>query len=696
MTTAVALLLTGLCILALGALVDLVLGAGRRVARPMPYLLGMLASACLTATGVLSTLSPGRTLDLGNVLGVGTTSIHLDGLAGLFLTLTSGLGVLVSASMASFVRPPGRVQGHGLGAGYLLLLGSVAIVIVAGDAFSFLFAWEALTASFYVLAAYSRTKPGQTTASWATLGAGKAGGAALLLGFLLLAASAHNFTLAAWHGLPSGPTEQAAYCLIVAGFAAKVGLVPFHVWMPIGYPAAGGPTRAAMAGLAVNAGFYGLWRFLGVLSPPPLWLAAAVLVIGGVTALLGIVFAVVQADLNRVIAYSSVENAGVIMVCYGLALSGRVTHQAGLVAIGMLAATLQVVAHGVAKSSLFTAGANVEADYRTSLLERLSGVGRSHPFSSATFGLAALTLAGLPPTIGFVSEWFVLESLMQQFRVHSLALRLSMAAAGALVALTAGVAALTFARLVGLFLLGRRSQPSVRVSGGERSLLGRSALVLLGATCLGFAAFAPYVIRYIALGLGAVVPRQVTEQALKSPWVLQPVFSGFSILSPSWAFVAMAVGLPAVLGGALLLSKGRYLKIRRVPSWHSGTGGVAGPDSYSAFGYANVARNVLGNILGARRSVLVLGDRDPFALADSATGDSPAGSARAEEDAQVHVRHKTEVVEPWEAYVYRPARRLVLLVSRLLKGLQSGHLEAYMAYMLVALLAVLAVAAALG
>ncbi|MGH9064015.1 MAG: proton-conducting transporter membrane subunit [Acidimicrobiales bacterium] len=687
MTVGEALLLAGLVVIALGGGLDLALGAERRLVRPLPYLAALAGSGCLVATGVLSVLGPGRTVDLGGVLDLGRTSLRLDHLAGLFLTLTFGLGVLLSACLASWVRPPGRAPGHGLAAGYALLLGSVAVVVVAGDAFTFLFGWETLSVSFYVLAGVSRARAGQATASWATLGIGKGGGALLLFGFLLLAGQSHSLTLAAWHGTPAGAVRAAAYALVVGGFGAKVGLVPFQVWMPVGYPRAPGPVRAAMAGLAVNAGFYGLWRFLGILGAPPVWLVALVLVLGGVTALLGIVFAAVQADLDRVIAYSSVENAGVILVGYGVALAGAATHDAGLVAVGLLAATLQVVAHAVAKSGLFAAASNVEADYGTSRLERLSGVRHTHPWSSVTFTASALTLAGLPPTIGFASEWFILEALMQQFRTHLLILRLSMAAAGALVALTAGVAALTFARLIGLAILGRRPDQAVRAGGGERGALGRSGLALLAASCLGLAAGAPYLIRYLAVGLTPVVAAKITDQSLRSPWVLQPVFKGFSILSPSWAFVVMPVGFAVVTFGALVLSKGRLLRVRRVPAWRSATGGVAGPDAYTAFGYANVARHVLGNVLGSSRALVVVGG--------DTTEDPGSPGPPADVSDHVHLEHQARVVEPIETYLYGPARRVLLWVVRRVRLLQSGRLEAYMAYMLVALVAVLAVAAAL-
>jgi NADH:ubiquinone oxidoreductase subunit 5 (subunit L)/multisubunit Na+/H+ antiporter MnhA subunit len=432
-----------------------------------------------------------------------------------------------------------------------------------------------------------------------------------------------------------------------------------------------------MAGIAANVGLYGLWRFLGVLGRPPVWLVIAVLLAGGITALLGITFAGVQSRLSRVVAYSSIENAGLIVTAYGVALTGTVTGSKLLVAMGLLAATLQTVAHAIAKSALFVSLANVEAALGTDDLDALRGVGRRLRWSGAAFGAGAVTLAGLPPTIGFVSEWFILEALMQQFRVPGLALRLGLAGAGALVALTTGLAALAFLRVLALTFLGKSATPIDHKQ--ETGLFGKAGLMALAVGCLGLAAVSPWEVRFIAHGLAPLVPRAATDQALKSPWVLQPVFKGFSILSPSWLWVTMPIAFGAVFVAALVLSRGRYLRVRRVPAWHSASSGVEGPASYSAFGFANPLRHVLGNVLGTRRAVhIVEGPGEALAPGESA-----------------HVETVTRVIEPLETYFYRPLRVVGLSVARAAKRLQSGHLNAYVAYMLLALLAALAVTAAL-
>ena len=695
------------CMLA-GAVVDLGLGTRSAMVRALPYLLGAAGSACLLVVGVDATLSGATTtIAIAPLFDVGRGALRVDPLAGLFLTLMFGIAVAVSLCFASWAwSDAGRAHRRAVATGYLTLLASVAVVVCAADAFVFLFAWEALTVSFYLLTSARRGSEQQARAPWITASIGKLSGASLLLGFLLLAGRTHSFTIASWSRVGPGGLHDVAWVLVLVGFAAKLGVVPFQVWIPVGYPAAPGPARAAMAGIAANVGVYGLWRFLGVLGRPPVWLVIAVLLAGGVTAFLGILFAGVQSRLSRVVAYSSVEHAGIILVAYGLALTGLVVGSFQLEAVGLVAASLQVVAHAVAKSTAFCSLAFAEADAGTDDLDALRGVGRRLPWSGAAFGAGALALAGLPPTVGFVSEWFVLEALMQQFRLGGLALRLGLAGAGALVALTTGLAALAFVRVLGLTFLGRQpasaassASPASAASPGSRGsrgaqpardagVLGRVGLVALALGCLAIAAVSPWEIRYLARGLAPLVARAGVLSALKSPWVLQPVFPGFSILSPSWLWVVLPVACLGAFTMALLFSKGRYLRARRVPAWRSATSGVSGPSSYTAFGFANPLRHVLANVLATERIRRV----QPVVAAASGTDEA---EERLEGVTGVHVESETRVVEPVEAYLYRPAWRLVVRLADAARRLQSGSLNAYVAYMLVALLIALAVTAAL-
>jgi formate hydrogenlyase subunit 3/multisubunit Na+/H+ antiporter MnhD subunit len=655
-------------------------------AQGVPYAAGTAGSACLAVVGGFAVAGRAVRLDTAGWLGQPAGSAPVPGLAadrlsGLFLLMAFGAAVPVSAACASWAVRPQAPATRMLPVGYALALGAVAVIMTAQDAFTALFGWETLTAAFYLMAGANRSDPDRAGAARITVAFGKVSGAALLAGLLLLAARSHSITLASFSHVPTGAVRTTALVLLIAGFAVKAGLVPFQVWMPRGYAAAPGPARAIMAGVCVNVAFYGMWRTLELLGHPPSWLAGILLILGGLSALLGIAHAAVQNRLSRVIAYSSVENSGLIITGYGVALTGAATGDQRLVAVGLLAATLQMIAHTAAKSLLFSSAAGLEATVGSDDMEALRGAGRRAGWSGTGLAVGSLTLAGLPPTAGFVSEWFLLESLMQQFRVTDLGGRLTLALAGAAVALTAGFAGVTFVRLVGMIVLGPAADRADR--GREYGPAGKAAVAILTACPLAIAAVTPLEIRVISAGLSPAVPAGLTMGALKSPWVLQPVFAGFSILSPTWLWIEIPVMLTLVLLLTFALSGRRMLRVRRVPAWRSATIGVEGPDSYTAFGYANPTRRVLASVLHTHAEV-----REITPETNGAVGNG--------DDQAPHLLYDSDVVEVVESWLYHPAARIFTALVAAAKRLQSGRLDAYLLYMLIALVAVVAVVTAMA
>jgi hydrogenase-4 component B len=665
---------------------------GPRWARGAPYALGAAGSVCLAVAGGFALAGRDVRLDVAGWLGdplPGQQALGLsaDRLSGMFLVMAFGAAALISVAFASWAFRPGASATGKLAVSYALALGAVAVIMTATDAFTALFGWETLTVAFYLLPGSGRGAD-RAGAARVTVAFGKVSGAALLIGLLLLATKSHSIALASFPHVPAGAARTTALVLLLAGFAVKAGLVPFQIWMPRGYAAAPGSARAIMAGVCVNVAFYGMWRTLALLGHPPGWLAGILLLLGGFTALLGIAHAAVQNHLNRVIAYSSVENSGLIITGYGVALTGAAVGDQRLIAVGLLAATLQMVAHTAAKSLLFTSAAGIEGGGEgrwaghSDDLEVLRGMARRTPWSATGLSVGSLTLAGLPPTAGFVSEWFLLEALMQQFRVPGLGYRLTLALAGAAVALTAGFAGVTFVRLVGMVVLGPQAGPDGS-RRGDYGWAGRAAVAALAVCPLAIAALTPLEIRVIAAGLSPVVPGALTMGALKSPWVLQPVFAGFSILSPSWLWLELPAMLVLVTLLTRALSGRRMLRVRRVPAWRSATIGVEGADSYTAFGYANPTRRVLASVLHTRAAV-----REVVPADDEAAGDSG--------EQMPHLRYASDVIEVVETYVYRPAALLFGALVAAAKRLQSGRLDAYLLYMLIALVAVVAVVTALA
>lgn len=720
MTTA-ALVLVALCLLAVAAALDVALGPASRRLRQLPYLTVAAAAVLLAVAGFRADLGHGGTLDLGSFLGFGHSMLRADPLAGFFLALTGVIAAPVALGFVAWSRDSSEVPYRGLAAAAALTVASVTLVELADHAFVFLFGWEGLSVAFYLLAGYRRERPGQVRASMLTFAFSKSSGALLLLAFMLLYGATGSFHLADWQDA-AGPARSAAYALMLAGFATKVGVVPVQVWMPTGYGAAPGPARALMSAVGANVGFYGMWRALGILGAPPVWLPVVLVLAAALTALLGIAHAAVQRDLQRVIAYSSVENGGLITAGYAIALAGAAAGEPQLTALGLLTGTLQMVAHAFAKSSLFLSSAMIEQHAATGDLDQLRGVGRDAPLPGVVFCVGALTLAGLPLTLGFVSEWYLLESVMQLFRIASLTLALSLAVAGALIALAIGFAGFAFVRLVALTILGDRREGAARPRL-PLGLAGRFGLALPALGCVGLAAASPAEVRFIAHGLSVLVPVGTTNGALRAPWVLQPVYAEFSALSPSWLAVEMPALALLVFVLVFAATRGSFLRVRTVPPWRSATGGVEGDARYSSFAFANPTRHVLGNLLLTRSALVRLqadSDEAPGFGPDLPPGEHvhepadvtrsrprgigsrsgvvrTAGGPVALEGADSPgASYTTDVVELVETFLYRPLSAPLRRIVTAAKRLQSGRLDAYITYLLITVVALLAVVVGLS
>lgn len=672
------MIVTGLALVAAAMLISWGAGLVRRTSTQV--LLGTVAWTANIAAAVAFVIAAafglaGRAqrVDLGGLAGLGPAGLSVDALSGLFLVISFGVAVpALAAAAASANRNRPRLP-----AAIAVALAAVAVIVTADNFFVLLFGWEGLTVAFYLMAGYDRDLPGRADGSIITVVFGKASGAALLIGALLLAGRTHTFVFTSGAVDARSAVGQAAYALLLLGFGIKVGLVPAHIWMPRGYAAAPGPARAVMAGVAVNVGFYGMWRTLHIMGPPAVWLTCVVLVVGGVTAILGIAHAAVNSDLAGLISWSSVENAGVITAGYGAALVGASATEPKLIAAGLVAGTAQVIAHALGKTLLFVSASTIEQATGTTDLDRLGAVVRRLPWAGTGLVIGSLTLAGLPLTAGFASEWFTLESLMQQFRVASLAMQLSTAVTGALIALTLGIAGVTFVRVVALTAFGpaRLGEPSMDpdLAGVDRQWWYRFGVAALVAGCLGAAAFAPLQVRLIGHGLTPIVGGQAAGANAK-PWVLQPVYAEFSALSPSWLWIVLPAMTVVIAGFATLFAGRNPFRARQVIPWSSASPGVDRGVGYTSFAYANPVRNVLSNVLLTRAELVE--------TADQPTGHSAAPFA---------FTYRVDVVDLVERYFYRPLIVAVLFVSRSARRLQSGRLDAYMAYMLIAVLAVVAV-----
>lgn len=650
--------------IALALLLAACLASGRSAR--LASALTALSAALLTIVGVAAAASwSTATLRLGTWLGFGVSALRIDGLAGIFLALA---GITAAAVALSMLAWPQALRVHLLTA---LLILATAVVIGADQAFVFLVGWEILTLCLMLLASSDPARPRSLEAGFLVGAVGKLGGAALLAAFGLLYAHAHSFRFVDWHaqaGSLSPTLRGVVFVLLLVAFGSKIGTLPLQVPLPIGYAAAPGAAAAAIS-VALTAGFYGLWRLVfELLAPGELWFGELLVVLGSLGAVVGILYAIAEEDIKRFLGFSTIEHSGIVLIGFGVALIGQATNHPELAAAGLLAATLHVIAHGTAKTLAFLACDRVNRASGERELAPLGGLARPLPQTAAGFGLAVATLAALPPFAGFVSEWFTLEALMQGFRLDDTLARLLMALAGALLALTAGLSLLAFAKLFGAIFLGRaRSVLAVFAEPADRPL----GVALLALVALFLGAAAPWEVRWLGRGLSATLGFDPAGTTISHPLVLGPVYQGFSVLAPTWlALVLPAYALAAACGVWIVARP----HVRRAPVWICGSDAPAAAYQYTPAAYSNPIRVVLRGLYGFRRRLVANG-------ADQATST---------------LALETQVVPVFERCLYQPVTHGVLWLSTVARRFQSGRLSTYLLYILIVLLGVLALIPALN
>jgi len=620
-----------------------------------------LGCVLLVIVGLTAALGGARpVLHLGTWLGFGSSALRADGLAGIFLALTGVAGA--ATALATVELPPGR---------WLTALGcvialAVAVAIGADNAFLFFLAWEVLTVAIYLIASADRERPGALLEGYFTAGLTKLGGAALLAAFGLMYGHTHSFSLAVWaHASLSAGTRGVLFVLFLTAFGTKIGLVPVQGALPAGYGAAP-RLGAAWLSVALSAGFYGLWRFVfTILGPLPTWCGDALLIIGALTAVTGIVYAITQDELRRFLGYSTVEQAGIVLLGLGVALLGQSSHNRDLAAVGLLAATLQVCAQNLAKTLALIGTDRVEQATGQRSIDSLGGLSRRLPSTAAAVGIASLTLAAIPPLGGFVSEWFTFEALLQGFRMPTLLSQLLCALAAAALAFTAGLGLLAFAKYFGFIFLGRARSAIPRLAEPTRWSLSLGAL---GLVMLFLGTVAPWEIHALGSGLASVLGFDAATAVLSHPLVLGPVFANFSVLAPTW----LTIVLPAYATLAILIVAATRARpgrrARRAPVWVTGSGAELAAVQYRPSAYSNPMRVILRGPLGYRSRLTASG---------------------AEDTAERLVLSRSVVIAV-DRFVYRPVIGLALATAARARRLQSGRLSAYLLYMLVSLALALA------
>jgi formate hydrogenlyase subunit 3/multisubunit Na+/H+ antiporter MnhD subunit len=590
--------------------------------------------------------------------------VRLDSLSGCFLAVI-GLGgagaSLYGIGQGRHEHDPQRVLPF-----YPAFLAGMAMVVIADDAFSFLFAWELMSfASWALVMAHHRAK-GTAWAGFVYIVMATFSGLALLLCFGLLAGPAGGYSFDAMRAAPpAAGTEALVFALALLGAGAKAGLVPVHVWLPLAHPAAPSHVSALMSGVMTKVALYGFLRIVFELCGPPVWwFGLVVLVLGGITAVLGVLHALMEKDLKRLLAYSTVENIGIVFLGFGLALAFRANGFAVGAALALTAALFHAVNHAAFKSLLFLGAGAVLTATGERDMDRLGGLIHRMPRTAFLMLVGCIAISALPPLNGFVSEWLTFQAILLRAELPQWGLKLAIPAVGALLALAAALAAACFVRAFGIAFLGRpRSRQAADASEVDgwsfAAMAGFATLCLLGGVLPGV------VIDALAPVSQALVGAHMPAQ-LSVPWLTTvPVEASRSSYNGLLLFGFIALSsLIAVTATHRFASRA----LRRGPAWDCGFPDASPATQYTATSFSQPLRRVFGTlVLRARETVEM----------------PPPGSVA---PARIH----RSISDPIWDFLYAPVGRAVAFTAGLLNYLQFLTIRRYLGFVFAALVLLLA------
>ena len=572
----------------------------RRAGTLLVYGLSLLASLTVLTIALIhliggATAAPIVTLPLGLPwLG---SHFRMDMLAAFFLAvvnLGAGAASLFAIGYGQHEDAPERVLPL-----YPAFLAGMNLVVLADDAFTFLVSWEFMSLSSWGLVMAHHRERDNAYAGYVYIAMASFGTLALLLAYGMLAGPDGNYAFAAIRANhPTAGIAAVVLLLVLIGAGSKAGLVPLHVWLPLAHPAAPSHVSALMSGVMTKVAVYGFVRIVfDLVGPPTWWWSMVVLAFGGITAVMGVLYALMQHDLKRLLAYHTVENIGIIFIGLGLALAFAAYDMPSAAALALTAGLLHVFNHSVFKSLLFFGAGAVLTSTGERDMEHLGGLIHRMPQTAFAFLVGCVAISALPPFNGFVSEWLTFQAILLSPQLPSWGLKFLVPAVGGLLALSAALAAACFVKAFGVTFLGRaRTDAAERAQETDRFSL--VAMFTFAAICL-FAGILPgFIIDALAPVVSSLVGARMPVQMGIEWLAIVPIaesrssYNGFLVL----LFVTISGTL-----AALTIHRFASDRLRRGPLWDCGAPDMSPVTQYTAASFAQPIRRVFGTtVFGAR------------------------------------------------------------------------------------------------
>lgn len=640
-----------------------------RASRLVGHSSALLGALFALGLGLAGLAGSALNVSLPQILPIGGVALGLDRLSAFFILVIAVAAIPSALYAIGYTREyEGRYSIAGMGAALNMFLASMALVVMARNALTFLALWEVMALASYFLVMTEKDNRETERAGWLYFVMTHAGFACLLVGFILLSVATGSMEFAGWHAgsaTISATTRNLVFVLLAVGFGSKAGVIPLHIWLPQAHPAAPSHVSALMSGVMIKLGVYGLVRVgFDWLGAGPSWWGGALLVAGAVSAVLGVLYAMVDSDLKRLLAYSSVENIGIILLGVGAAMLFQIYNLPALAALALVASLYHTLNHAVFKSLLFMGAGAVLYAARTRNMEEMGGLIRRMPKTAVFFLVGSVAIAALPPFNGFISEWLTFQSLLLSFQIPDKAINLTFALSVAALALTSGLAAACFIKAFGIsFLALPRSEPARNAR--EVGFPMRTAMALLAVACLvlGVAPFAVLGLLSKATSelIGATPDMQFTWRRI--------VASGsFATVSPLWIAVALAA-LLASIPIALRIFRANTAR-RYYETWGCGRAVQTARFEYTAASFANPFKRVFSLLYKPVKELAI--EFHPESRFFVRT-----------------ISYRNDARSIFDDAIYGPLNRMLRSFAERVRLLQSGNVNVYLLYILVALVVLL-------
>ena len=631
----------------------------RYVARLL-FPLGALGALLLAGLAAVAIAQPAATLVLPVGLPDLPVHLRLDALSAVFLFILGVAVAGISVFAAGYFR-----AGQGTAPGLLCLqyhvfLASMVLVLLADDAYAFMVAWETMALSSYFLVTTQHRLPEIRSAGFLYLLIAHVGAIGILLGFGVMQGGSWQFTFDAMRAAQLSPAwASVAFFLAVFGFGAKAGLLPVHVWLPEAHPAAPSPVSALMSGVMLKTAIYGVLRVgFDLLPQLQWWWGGVLLALGLATAVFGVVYAAVQSDMKRLLAYSSIENIGILFAGIGLAIVFRAFGLLPLAALALAATLYHALNHACFKSLLFlVTGAVLHATHERNL-GRLGGLMRHMPWVAWLGLVGTLAIAGLPPLNGFVSEWLLLQSFLFTPTIPQAFANMLIPVGAAVLALTAALAAYVMVKFYGVIFLGQPREAQL-AQARDCGLFERAGLAWLALACIALGLAPVWVLDLLSPVTTMLAGAAVERHGASALW-LAPMAPGRA----SYAPVLFLAGTLAVIAASFVVVRSLFrVPVRRVPPWDCGFPGLGARMQDTAEGFGQPIRHMFGPAFRMRRQLPSPDDAEP--------------------------RYVVTVEDRFWFGLYEPLARAVQWLAELIGRLQRGRIATYLLYSFITLAALL-------